>query len=147
LWFVVRRTTNVIRYRCSSIGRRSEVSIAINCCAYCERTPEELIAAGEALDDETALHVALVSECRVTLCVECISRFTTPGAADPTRLQAAVITFPPGITAIDHYCVALEDGGLPEAYCEFTLEFVPEGRYRVGSCPHCGVRVRSLAEE
>ena len=123
------------------------MSVTLGLCVYCERSPEELVAAGEAVDFESALHYALVSESRIVLCVECLSRFTSPGAADPARLQYAPITFPPGITAFDHYCVALEDGGLPEAYCEFTLEFTRDGSYFVASCPHCGVRVRSLAED
>ncbi|MEN9935411.1 MAG: hypothetical protein RLZZ387_1990 [Chloroflexota bacterium] len=123
------------------------MSVLLGLCVYCERSPAELVAAGEAVDYESALHDALVSESRIVLCTECLSRFTSPGAADPVRLQRAIITFPPGITAIDHYCVALEDDGLPEAYCEFTMEFERQGTYFVASCPHCGVRVRSLAED
>ena len=123
------------------------MSFVIGCCVYCERSPADIVAAEEALDLESALHQALIADNIILLCVECLSQFTTPGAVDPVRIQHAVVTFPPGVTAIDHFCIALEEGGLPEAYCEFTMAFEREGNYYFARCPHCGVRVRSLADD
>jgi hypothetical protein len=118
----------------------------IGVCVYCERTPEEIVAASDVGELAGALRPAIVADNRIELCPRCIRLHAPYGADDPWRLDSAPITFPPGITAIEHHCPELEEEGFEEeAY--FVLEFSRDGAYYVGWCEHCGVLVRSLAED
>jgi hypothetical protein len=117
--------------------------ILLNLCVYCERLDAELAVLGLAESAESALEwVRLSSGTTVLLCEECIKRFA-PNVR-PYQ-EEGPIDFPPGITAIDHYCAELEGRGLLEDDCTVVLELEPtEGDFCEVRCPHCGIHLRSL---
>ena len=116
-------------------------------CTYCERSLEELLESGAARTPEEALQYVLIGDHRTVLCPDCIAAHAPPGAADPQKMLDGPITFPPGVTEMEHCCPELEARGLDEALACFTLHMERRHDYYVATCPHCGVTIRSLAED
>ncbi len=137
----------------------------IDCCAYCERTRDEVVAKIAAsrlapLQDEEraeveaeALRYVLVSGNRVLLCLEdrvypadhALAGQLRPALTEEEQIELlnAPIDLPPGITALSHHCPMLEFDGWPEDEATHTIELVREGSFMVGYCPECGMSVRS----
>lgn len=137
----------------------------IECCAYCEKTREEVVAEFvtarlQPLQDEEraelereALRYVLVNGNRVLLCLDdrrYPSDHPLAGELRPAlteeemiELLNAPIDLPPGITALDHHCPMLEYDGFAPEESTFRIELVLEGDYMVGACTECGMQVRS----
>jgi uncharacterized protein with PIN domain len=116
-------------------------------CAYCERTIPEILDSGATNDPDMALRFVMVGENRTKLCPDCTSKYAPPGADDLHKLLEGPITFPPGVTAVEHCCPELEFRGMDEDDATFVIEMARKGEYYVGSCPHCNVVIRSLSED
>jgi hypothetical protein len=93
------------------------------------------------------LRYVLIGPNRTKLCPDCIAKYAPPGADDLQKLLEGPITFPPGITAVQHCCPEKEFQGATEEEATFVIAMTKEGEYYVGSCPHCNVVIRSLSED
>jgi hypothetical protein len=139
-----------------------------NMCCYCERSIQELQSDdsansidaeagsslfGEAIDElfniNTGLTNLLINSSVITLCQQCREQFApdAPVITPENYTQLAPITFPPGITSIEHHCPQLDEQILGDDDASFVLELQlqSDGRYYAAQCPHCQVRIRSLA--
>lgn len=137
----------------------------IDCCAYCERTRDDVVAKIAAarlapLNDEEraevereALRFVLVGNNRVLLCLDDrvypadhpLAGQLRPAMTEAEQLELlhAPIDLPPGVTALDHHCPMLEYDGFSPEEASFRVELVRDGDYMVGGCPECGMQVRS----
>jgi len=125
--------------------KRKEAILEI--CAYCEASKEEILASGKAKTDEDALRFVLIGEDTVLLCPDCREKYAAYVDDEMDELLNGPVTFPPGVTAVEHVCPELEFQGKNELEATSILEMVRDGDYYVATCPHCEVTVRSLADD
>src|SRR5262245_6709708 len=117
-------------------------------CAYCETTAAEAIEAGLAANEDEALRFVLIGESQVLLCPACRKENAEWFDAEIDELLNGPVTFPPGVTALEHVCPEVEfNGGTPEQATLVLRLTERRGDYLYATCPHCQVTVRSLTEE
>jgi hypothetical protein len=121
--------------------------VVLTACVYCERSQGEIIASGAAENEEEALRFVLIGESQVLLCPGCRAKYAAHYDEELDELLNGPITFPPGVTAIEHTCPELEFQGKTEAEATNVLVMERKGDYYTATCEHCGVTVRSLAED
>lgn len=121
--------------------------VLLDLCVYCERTPTEIVEAGDAETDEDALAYAKIGENQVLLCPKCTDEYVPEPEIGLEELKKAPVSFPPGVTAVEHSCPALDEDGEAPQWSTFVLQMTRNGDYYSATCPHCGITVRSLAED
>jgi hypothetical protein len=121
--------------------------VILDLCSYCERSPRDLVQEGLAEEEDEALQYYKVGENQVLLCGECAERYADENEFNLDALASCPITFPPGVTAVEHTCPALELQGKLAEQATVLLQLTRNGDYNVVTCEHCGVTVRSLAED
>lgn len=140
----------------------------IECCAYCEKTRQEVVAefaaarlaplqAEELAEVEReALRYVVVNGNRVLLCLDDrrypadhpLAGELRPALTEQEQLDllTAPIDLPPGITALSHHCPMLEYDGFSEEEATHTIELVADDDrpgFLWGRCVECGMEVRS----
>lgn len=123
------------------------------CCAYCERTAEEVaaeIAASrlERIDQEEALRFVMVGNNRVLLCPEDRGGRKPLSEEEMWDLLNSPISLPAGITSIQHKCPLMEMDGFSEEEYTVQLELVPDEEhpgFLYAHCAECGMTVKSQA--
>lgn len=122
-----------------------------NCCVYCERTALEVVEAAQVLgaqvEAEEALSYVIVNGSRILLCLECGADKTKLTSEEELALIYAPIDLPEGVTTLEHTCPMKLYDGFSEEEATSIVELQREGGYFVGSCPECGMQVRSKAVE
>lgn len=119
--------------------------IILDICVYCERKAAEIVAEGDAEDEDSALVYVKVLENQVLLCPVCIEEHTMD-VEQPFELPPnGPVNFPPGVRSIEHTCPALEENGDAPQWSTYTLDMPLKGDYYTATCQHCGITVRSLA--
>lgn len=123
------------------------MQITLDLCVYCEQKPEEIVAAGYAETIDEALLWVKVGQNRIQLCPDCRQKSAPEADEDYEKLLEGPIDFTPGVTAIEHCCPELEFQGKSEEEATTIIQMEREGGYYWAKCPHCGVVVRSIAED
>ncbi len=121
--------------------------VVLTTCVYCEDSIADILAKGTASTEEEALTFVVVGDARLLLCPDCRRTYAAHYDAELDELMTGPITFPPGVTAIQHTCPELEFQKKTETEATFVLTMGRVGEYYTATCPHCGVTVRSLAED
>jgi len=118
--------------------------VILDICVYCERKAAEIVADGDAEDEDTALAYVKILDNQVLLCPVCIEAHTKD-VEQPFELPPnGPVTFPPGIRSIEHTCPVLEENGEAPQWATYTLQMRLSGDYYIATCDHCGITVRSL---
>jgi hypothetical protein len=119
----------------------------LDCCAYCEATAPEIVAAhaaaGTPILEEDALVYVLVSNTRVRLCPDDREGRDALTEQEQWDILTAPVDLPAGITALTHICPMVIYDGFSTEEATFLLELRAEDGYMVGNCTECGLQVRS----
>lgn len=124
----------------------------IQCCAYCEQTPAEIVAymqqRGTPVSQEDALRFVLIrGKTLVPLCPDDRAELRELTEEEIWEALNAPIDLPANTRRLVHTCpMLLYDGGTTDE-ATMEVELVEEAGYFRGSCPECGMVVRSPVEK
>src|SRR4051812_44905872 len=121
--------------------------VILTTCVYCEASKDEILARHPGLEPDMALRFVLIKENQVLLCPDCRKKHAAWFDEELDELMNGPVTFPPGVTAVEHVCPELEYQGMSAEDATSTLVLERRdggGDYIYATCPHCEVTVRSL---
>jgi hypothetical protein len=106
------------------------------CCAYCERTREEIIQSGLTTSNEDVLRYVLVGDRQ---------GYRQLSQHEMWALLCAPVDLPDGCVLYVHTCPMLQYDGFSDDEAVIEIELQSDGEYFIGNCPECGIAVRSRA--